>query len=147
MEWIFVIARAFDWMRVNGFGSFALLGALFGHICYPADTFAQFFNRAIIGFFLSVALTPLLSPLVAGLIEISVNESAAKPWREYPAPLGILIGMMGYWIVSAIVSIARNTHRRAEEEDIDLFDFIETKQEPTIDWDVNCDDDKNTGKW
>jgi len=133
------------WLKTNGFGTFGALGALLGHASYPARSLGEFLTRVVIGFTVSFALTPLISPLVAGIIEQSVGKAAAQPWRDYPAPLGIVIGMVAYWAVPAIIAIARNTHRKTEDESITFFDLSPPKKESK--WWERDSKDKSEGTW
>lgn len=132
------------WIKANGFGSYGALGALLGTgFCRP-KTWSEVGFRVLIGFVVSLVLTPLIAPLAAGVIEQGVSKSAAQPWKDTPAPVGILIGLMAYWLLPAVIAIAKNTRRKAEEQDVSLFDLVPPEKESRW-WEK--DKDKSEGTW
>lgn len=138
-----------DWLKVNGYGSFGVLGALIGGLSFPAKSWSEMFSRVLLGFVVSITLTPLVAPVAAGLIEQWVSREAAGPWRDTPAPLGIVIGLLAYWIVAALIALARNTHRSVETEETTLFDLQPSEPEPNRpSWDDSTDDNPwNDDPW
>lgn len=138
-----------DWLKVNGFGSFGALGALIGGVSVPAKSWGEMASRVLMGFLVSITLTPLVAPVCAGLIEKWVSRDAAAPWRDTPAPIGILIGLVAYWLVAALVAVARNTQRSAEVDETTFFDLrpSESDRTPPSPWDDSKDDQPADNPW
>lgn len=89
----------------------------------PPKTFREAFVRILCGVVFSFTLTPLAGPLLGGIVEKNVGPRAAEGLYDAPAGVGILVGMLSYFVATFAMSVARHTTRDAVKNETTLHDI------------------------
>ncbi len=117
------ITTILDLFRINGYGLYGIVGALMGCAVLLPATFREFCVRVLCGFVFSFTLTPLAGPLLGGIVEKNIGPRAAEQLYTSPAGVGILVGMLSYFAVSFILTVAKNSHRHAVRNKTTVHDL------------------------
>lgn len=113
----------FDLVRINGYGVYGGLGAAMGCVVLPPKTFREAVVRVLCGVVFSFTLTPLAGPLLGGIVEKNVGARAAEGLYDAPAGVGILVGMLSYFVATFAMSVARHTTRDVIKYETTLHDI------------------------
>lgn len=119
-----------DIFRINGYGVYGLIGAGLGCAVQPPPSFREFFVRMSCGFIFSFTLTPLSGPLLGGIVEQNLGPRAAEHLYDSPPGIGILVGMLSYFLASFVLSVAKHSKEDVEKNRTTFHDVRKRNQQP-----------------